>query len=115
MCGLRLLSVEGFRFDPCRTKLAPNVDLDLGAGLGELRRDIRHSDPRLETWRQGPARDDSGIVVVLQDGISLTRDARAREEERGELLLGTGLAGRSDGLRADEARVLLAAPSQAGL
>src|SRR4051812_42270816 len=115
MWGLRLLSVEGFRFDAGFAKLAANVDLDVGTGPGQLRGHIRHPDAGLEAGRQGPARDDSGFVAVLQDGVSLARDARARQNERGELLFGPGLASRSDGLGADEARVLLATPAQAGL
>src|SRR3954452_10711547 len=104
MWGLRLLSVEGLRFDAGFAKLAANVDLDVGTGLGALRGHVRHSDPGLEAGRQRPARAASGLGAVLQDGICLARGARAREDEWVELLFGPALGSRSDGPSADEAR-----------
>src|SRR5215203_7125178 len=115
MGGLRLLSVEGFRFDASVSALAAHVDLELGAGLGELGGHVCHSDPGLEARRERPARDNARVLIAMTDRVPLTRDARTREHERRQLLLCPLLARRRDGLRADEARLLLAAPAKTRL
>ena len=48
-------------------------------------------------------------------GVALAGDAGAGEHERDELLRRAVLAGDPDRVGADEARVLLAAPAEAGL
>src|SRR6187200_2571866 len=113
MWELRLLSVEGFRFDARCATFAADVDLHLGAGVRELRGHVRHPDPGLEARRKGPTGHDADLVVTLEHAVSRTRDPPAREEERGELLLGPAFTRGRDRLGADEAGVLLAAPAQA--
>src|SRR3954467_10316459 len=48
-------------------------------------------------------------------GLPWRRDPGTSHGERDELLVRSGLADRADGLGADEPRVLLAAPAEAGL
>ena len=54
-------------------------------------------------------------LAAADDRVALAGDAGAGQHERHELLARCPLALRPDDLRADEARVLLAAPAEAGL
>src|SRR6185312_7566966 len=54
-------------------------------------------------------------LAAAHDGVALARDARAVEREGDELLARARLADGAHGVRADEARVLLARPAQPGL
>src|SRR4051794_18304515 len=108
---LALLAVERLGANLGGPRLAANVDLERGAGLGLAGREVRHADPLVEAGRERPARD----LAAADDGIALARDPRAREDKGDELLGGAVRAGVGDRLRADEARVLLAAPPEAAL
>src|SRR5687768_18506102 len=55
------------------------------------------------------------MLVAVHDRVSLARDAALGDDERDQPLFGPGVAGSGDRLGPDEARVLLAAPAEAGL
>ena len=96
--------------------LSAHVDLDLGPGLGEIRAHVGHPDPALERGREGAAGDHARLGAVgVDDRVALARDPAPGDRERRQPLGGPGGARRGDRLGADEARLLLAAPAEAGL
>src|SRR5439155_12011404 len=106
-----LPAVQGSLAHLGRALLAADVDLDRRSGGRRLARDVAHADPLLEARRECAARDDPGALVGT-DLISRSRDAWAGEGEGHEELARLEVA---YGVRADESRVQLAAPIEAGL
>src|SRR5437764_13522631 len=87
--------------------LATDVDLETGAEGGVLCGHVGEADTHAQTRRQRPA----GDLAAALHRVAGTRDAATVDRERHELLGRAGSAHRAYGVRADEVRVLAAAPA----
>src|SRR4051794_41667229 len=77
---LALLAVERLAADLGGPRLAANVDLERGAGLGVTTRQVRHADALVQARRERPPRH----LAPAHHGIALAGDPRPRSDERGE-------------------------------
>src|ERR1700722_413023 len=94
-----------------RGPLSPaHVDLQAGADLRAVRRNVGEPDAPLQTWRERAA----GHFAAAEDRVALARDAGSVDGEGDQLLGGLCVTHRAHGVRADEARALLAAPAKPG-
>ena len=90
---------------------AADADLERGARLGAVGRQVGEADADAERRRQRAGRHDA----AADHRVALAGDARAGDRERDEPLGGALRAVARDALVPDEARRLLARPAEAGL
>ena len=96
--------------------LAAHVDLDLGARRGEVGIDVGHPGAELERRGEGAAGHDADLFAAFAEHrVVVARDAGALDREGDEALVGALGARGGDGRRAEEPRLLLAAPAEVGL